>query len=281
MRNAALFFLSLLLTAHASAAQISFTGVSVPNEVEIRLDTQGERVNAIRGEILFASETAEFRSWHDGNSIVNLWVQKPHVEGNTISFEGVIPGGFEGSNGLLLTLQFQGTGDAALALSEESRAFLNDGEGTQTNLSAAPFTFAIRYLPAGGNADVKEDTDPPEPFTAYITQDSNVFDGRKMLIFSTQDKKSGVARYEVRETPQTGVWRFALWREAESPYTLRDQALESIIEIRAIDHAGNKRKIVVRPLSGAQGTRPAYPLLAGIVALILIAVWFQFLKKRS
>ncbi len=283
MKAAGIIFLMFFVpVGSVFAAQISFSfpaGDEQRADVEVRLDTMGERINAIRGEIQYSSRDAEFVGWHDGNSIVNLWIRKPYAEENRIFFEGVIPGGFEGSNGLLLTLQFRGTEDIALSLSGNSQTFLNDGEGTSTNLSALPFRFTAQEKVDG---ILEKDTDPPEAFVAYITQDSNIFEGRKVLIFSTQDKKSGIAHYEVRETPETGIWRFAFWHKAESPYPLRDQALRSIIEVQAIDHAGNRRKIIVRPLSGEEEAGFVYSAIAGatIFVIFIFVVWFR-LKRHS
>jgi hypothetical protein len=63
------------------------------------------------------------------------------------------------------------------------------------------------------------------------------------LVFSTQDKGSGIDYYEVKEESQFLLFRLlpSKWHRAESPYLLRDQSLSSRIYVKAVDRAGNKQ----------------------------------------
>jgi len=40
------------------------------------------------------------------------------------------------------------------------------------------------------------------------------------------------------------------WQVAESPFLLQDQALQSIVDVKAIDKAGNERMFQIAPLRG-------------------------------
>jgi len=61
-------------------------------------------------------------------------------------------------------------------------------------------------------------------------------DGKYFLVFSTQDKGSGVDHYEVREG------RFGGFSEVSSPYILKYQSLDKKIFVKAIDKFGNEIK---------------------------------------
>jgi len=115
------------------------------------------------------------------------------------------------------------------------------------------------------------DTLPPESFKPEIAQDQTVFNGKYFLAFATQDKGSGIAKYEVRESRQK-IFSFLYgWKEASIPYLLADQDLKSYIFVKAVDLAGNERMEVISP---------EYPLLwyeNYSVYIIIILSIFVFL----
>src|SRR3989344_699365 len=79
--------------------------------IQLFLDTEGRPANAIEGKILFDQDILEIQEINDGNSILNFWVEKPHLESDgSIVFSGIIPGGFNGERGLVLNLLFGAKG---------------------------------------------------------------------------------------------------------------------------------------------------------------------------
>lgn len=278
---------AFIIAPKAFAAELFFKpltgeiGIGQQFTVGVFLDSKQEYINALDVNIQYSRELIAFKNWHDGNSVINLWVQQPYTENEIISFEGVIPGGYWGEEGLLLTLSFKGTaeGEGMLSFLESTRIFLNDGQGTQASTLLTPHQFIIHQEePITEQIAAEEDNYPPEPFTPQVVRDPSMFDGKWFLVFATQDKGSGVARYEVREVPQIILW-FTRWRSAESPYVLRDQSLRSTINVRAVDNAGNRQEISI-PAAYPERPIVRYSLLIVVGCAILLIIWRRLSRRR-
>lgn len=98
-----IFFLALFYsTQAASAASLYFYPQTIDTfqgestVVEVRLNTEGETVNALElnGE---ASEGISINSIDTSNSLVQIFVEAPKIENKTFRFVGGIPKGFNGS----------------------------------------------------------------------------------------------------------------------------------------------------------------------------------------
>jgi len=118
--------------------------------VSVRVNTDGQAINAAQGSIVFDPQKAEVASISKSGSIFNLWTQEPkfsNTEG-TVEFEGGLPNpGYGGAAGQLITISFRpktattinGSSDISLV----SGAILaNDGQGTNilTNLGKLSLT---------------------------------------------------------------------------------------------------------------------------------------------
>ncbi len=200
-----------------------------------------DSLNAVQGQLVFSAEQLTPVNILDGNTVINFWVEKPNSpEPGIIAFSGITPGGFSGPTNLLFSVVFEAknTGPANIAF-QEIKVLLNDGQGTEAAFSTRNTTILVKPGDSNVRRETFSDTEPPEDFTPLIARDPNIFDGKYFLVFSTQDKKSGINRYEVRE----GKWSW--FHEAESPYLLRDQNLRSKIYIKAIDQNDNERLVIV------------------------------------
>jgi len=156
---------------------------------------------------------------------------------------------------------------------------LNDGLGTAAALKLEALELKIgapAETPTNAwSSELAADTTPPEAFTIEPTRDKNVFDGRYYIYFSTNDKQTGIAYYEVQEG--AGVWK-----QASSPYLLQDQKLKSVIRVRAVDWAGNQSMAEYRPRLLAPVWKPSSFFLwaGGVILLLLVAVNAWFLVRH-
>lgn len=271
-----IFLGMLALPAQAAVLSLSpnVIGSDAFQDIRIAIDTQGESVNAIEGSFKLP-EDVEVKQVSDANSVVSLWVQQPEIKNNTISFSGLIPGGVDDKNGLLLTLRLKsGVGTYAIA-GQDIRAYRNDGQGSQI-----PVEGELLLRVAEGVATAANDTDrePPDNFAPTISSDKDVYDGKYFLTFQTQDKGSGMDHYEVMEVPKPSWLNPELngWEKVESPYLLKDQSRKSDILVKAVDKEGNF--IVVRLNGQAAHSLWAYILL-GLVLLCLIVFWYFFRRR--
>lgn len=202
-----------------------------------------ELVNAIEGQLVFPEEMLTVADIREGNSVISLWVEKPHIFTNgVIAFSGIVPGGFNGPNSVLFSVVFTAKNSGNISLSLQNiLAFYNDGLGTKVPFQARGVNIFIKDADSVVRKETLKDTEPPEDFTLAITRDPNIFDDKYFLVFSTQDKKSGIGNYAIRE----GEWGW--FKKVESPYLLQNQNLDRKIYLKVMDKTGNERLVVVEP----------------------------------
>ena len=267
-------------------------------QLDLYLNPDSENINAVEGKIVIPENLLEIVEIIDGDSIISFWTEKPIFENSAVVFGGVVPGGFKGildpfrggyQSGKILSLilrtKIDGQGFVGV---ENAKVLLNDGLGTETRLSIFNFQFEINQEAPGmtGLLPIK-DPDPPESFEPILARNSDIFDNQWFLVFVAQDKGSGVARYELQETRSKQPGK--AWIEAESPYLLKDQQLNSYIYVKAIDKAGNERVVVVFPQNNLRRAFFRYDnyyfrviLLVGVavILLLLIFLWKKGLIKK-
>lgn len=276
----ALLFFALPITV--SAATISLR--TMPDDVgtgdvvlvSVLLDSTNA-TNAFSGNIRYSGNTLEPIAINDGNSIISLWITRPTIStgGTPIIFAGITPGGFSGTRGVLFSILFRAkaAGIADISL-ENSEVLRNDGAGGKEPVTTKPLILSIKTVPSGGYTEPVDHT-PPEPFTAYLGKDPQLYDGRNYLVFTTVDKSSGIDRYAVVESriPSFLLSFFPLsWTDtATSPYMIEDQNLTSTIYLKAVDRAGNER-LSVFPLRHFFTIYEKVALL--FILIIIVLLWW-------
>ena len=122
------------------------------------------------------------------------------------------------------------------------------------------------------------DTLAPEEFTPKIGQDKAVFEGKYFLRFATRDGLSGTDHFEVMEIKDP---EHKTWKVAESPYILEDQALNSIIKVRAVDKAGNERVVEIIPPEKPI-TYSYWIIIIGFAGIVIVWwLWRRYAKYRQ
>ncbi|OGF26858.1 hypothetical protein A2303_06590 [Candidatus Falkowbacteria bacterium RIFOXYB2_FULL_47_14] len=197
---------------------------------DIKIDVDGECVNTVEAFIGFPSDYLNIIDFLIGESILNLWVEKPDRAGlkevnqkGELHFSGGIPGGYcgkipgdPGESNILGRIVFQVPGmiisdidrdSLSVDFSAASRVLLHDGLGTADVLTTRgavyKFSGASTDPDESWREDIKSDTISPLPFVIELRSDPGIFDGRYYIIFSTTDKETGMDHFEVLEiTPE-------------------------------------------------------------------------------
>lgn len=273
MKRFALYILMLfvLVPFCTFAASIDINGRGgIPAQgtksISVSLDTAGTKINAIEGDILVFGD-ADIVDIRDGASFVSLWTETLSFEGNSAHFSGIIPGGFTGKGEVLsLVLRGMEEGEVTVSLSNVS-LFLDDGMGTEeeieTERAVLPVSFDIQ-------SETDADTIPPAPFSVgliNVATDPTV--PVYALVFATDDKQTGIDRYEVQEVARGDEISEENWQRAESPYVIQDQTRTSEYVVRAYDNAGNVREEVYKP----ERSRGMIGGVLALVALLALVVW--------
>lgn len=245
----------------AQAAQLYFgtnnteVGLNQSFEVGFFLDSQGEEINALEGSLQVDTNFFEIKEIRDGNSTVNLWIEKPGVSHTgEVLYSGIIPSGYTGKDIYLFSLILQSKNQEGKTLlkTQDSKVLLNDGLGTETTVTTAPLELAI-----DSNIEIRDfvaplDNELPEVFLPQISRDESLFDNKWFVVFDTKDKISGIDRYELVESifkygEKKLLTKKLAWQHVESPHVLNDQKLRSYIYIKAVDNAGNERYVTLYP----------------------------------
>jgi len=226
-------------------------------EVEVFLNSEEENINAIEGKVIFPTDSLEFQETREGDSLINFWIKQPAFDGSGVSFSGIVPGGYSGSQSYLFSIILKPKKLGQVTIDgKKVRALRNEPPGSAAQMKISPMKLEIveefqtpEFLPP-------YDTEAPESFTPEVARNPNIFDGKWFLVFNTQDKGAGIDHYEVKEKREFKILNFGFstgkWVKAESPYLLKDQSLKREISVKVIDKAGNEKIATLPPQSPPQ-----------------------------
>lgn len=276
----------------AQAAKLYFDSqepvIGTAGEFRVAVNISAEDpVNAIAAAISFSPEIAPY-DVSDGSSIINFWVDKPSWDESArlLTFSGIIPGGFSGKDAPLLILKLKVAGDSKgetlLSFNQEqTKVYLHTPDGIEDALELTELKLPISR--GKENIPVKfSDINPPEPFTPVIARDPSVFNNKWFLVFSTQDKASGLFGYEVAEKQGKLFENYnkLSWQAAESPFLLDDQQLKSYVYVKAIDKIGNEQIAFLLPQKPL-AWHEKYLIFIVIISIIMVGIIVYVIWKKS
>ncbi|MFA5023314.1 MAG: hypothetical protein WC385_00645 [Candidatus Paceibacterota bacterium] len=240
------------------------------------INTKGEKINTIEGEIVFDANRLKLKSVSDANSIINLWISRPQAKQNKVSFAGIISNGYSGQ-GLVLALTFSSDTDLIakdfnnLIRLSSLNVLLNDGSGRQARVAIGGLLNKAETGPKFNLAN-RQTISAPENFRPQIIKSEILPTGDYYLVFGTQDKTTGLAYYAVYESywPVINIAKNnknLLWTKTESPYLLKNQNLRNYIYVKAVNFAGGVRIVKLSPQFSLASLCEHWPL-SSIINLI-------------
>lgn len=257
----ALVIFSFPIASHAA----EFYFDADESKASVRMDTEGETINAVSGEVPLVGMSVSPVLLTNSSSIV-IWIEGPVFEEGKIRFSGITPGGFRGDIELFSISILEGYKGELRVVS--GAAHLNDDKGTPAKTVSAPSFVDFR-----GTSQKREDSVAPERFEPVLGKSEDIRNGAYFVSFYTVDKDTGIKGYEWSASffkPRSG------WQPAEMPLFPAKSAYFKRIYIKATDLAGNERVEVV---SG-----PYYLLtIFGVIILGILAALcvLSFSRRRS
>lgn len=269
---------------------------------DIRVDNQGQSLNAFEIYLKYPADLINVINVSLANSILGPILESPKIDQvkGLIYFSGIIPGGYNGritgdpgNSNLLANLTFQIKTDdnlkypqyAEIKLSKDSLVLLNDGLGTKTNLTTndarieiVKKTFNQEDLLLNNN---QEDKSLPQILTAEIIRHPSIFNNQYFLIFSAEDKESGVKKFQIAE--RLNNKDNLNWLEVSSPYLIKDQSLKSNIYLKVIDGAGNETIKIINAEENKMTVynKYLYPVIILMALLMAGFLAYKLLVKRK
>ncbi len=144
---------ALLLAGSAHAATLYFSpGSSSYSEgqtfsVSLRVDTEGQAINAIQTSLGFPTNVLEVTSVSKSSSILTLWVSDPSYSNanGTVTLSGGVPSpGYTGSGGIVVVVSFRAKSAGTGTVSVVSGVVLaNDGFGTNVYRASSSGTYTV------------------------------------------------------------------------------------------------------------------------------------------
>jgi len=254
-----LFAINLIIVrgVYAASVDLDFSkevvGAGEQFYVDLMLDTEGESINTIEGNITFQNDNISFIRYEDGKSMVNLWVKKPSLDSdkNTLSFAGVMTNGFNGVidpfnpkyklPGQIIRLVFEGEKPGVSSFSTSIfNLNLNNGEGT--SITAQPSNGIIKIGDFVNNQKYNDKQNSLPTLDAYVIRDPNVYNNKYVLIFKAFDKSTGIKYVEIKEGNKSWVV------VKDSPYLLKDQSRRSTIYVQAMNNQGASVVKTIEPI---------------------------------
>lgn len=256
--------------------------------VDVFVDPQGESLNTFAGTIEYPTDMVTLESISTIDSIVGVWVDRPH-ESNTgsISWGGLTPGGFRGVQspftntivpGRLFQLVFRiiETGPVGMNFSAiEVRK--HDGAGTLAITTAYPISFIAGAVPEEVIIPVAvSDESENVAFTAEVIRDEDIAGNKWVAVFAIDTNRVAVDHYEIAESPHTdsAVIATRQWKRAESPYVLTQQSRRHTVHIKAIATDGKIYTATVAPLPREYSTIRNMLLwsILGVLVIVFLAI---------
>ncbi|MEO5646657.1 MAG: hypothetical protein ABIO57_00285 [Candidatus Paceibacterota bacterium] len=244
--------------------------------VDVVVDPKGGSINGIQGAVTFSPDMLTFVRAETGTSNITLWIDQPKAQGDTISFSGVIPNGFNGLinpfdqsvklPGQIVRLVFSGKAPGIAKISTTNISITdNDGIGTIEKMTDTNNTVTVSDT-AAPSLYINNDIISPT-LSATVINDHNLYDGKSVLIFNATDKESGVDHVTLQE----GDGELST---IESPYVLHDQSRKSILLLHAYDMSGNVATITIAPLV------PHTSATAMVIVLFITLIIFYVIYKK-
>jgi hypothetical protein len=272
----------LLLTTSAGYAATVLTQVTGEVHakdvfiIEVSVDTEGQKINAIEGDIFLGDTTGNFeiRDVTIAGSGFTLWPRKPSLSarGDTVSFMGGVPGGVVGPVSLFKIVIFAKNPSELRVTPKDIVAYVDDGKGTAVSVKSQDMIVGV--LPPSSKANdawrtmVSTDNIAPEIFDIVLYQDPTLYEGKKFLSFSATDGQSGIAYYEVQEDGALPV-------RTGDQYVLVNQDATKEVVVTAYDIAGNARAGTYVSDKGVNWS------IVGLGTLILLIIFYARKMRRK
>jgi hypothetical protein len=253
--------------------------------VEMKISSPDKSINVIEGTILYDNKNLEIKEISTGESLFTLWPKLPvfsNEKGN-LSFVGGSISGFQGENGEILKIVSlaKNAGETKIDFLDDFSVLLNDGYGTKINPWLTPLSLNILTRSVGIPTKdewqdlIEKDKVPPEFIETIISSDPHIFDNQYFVSFFAIDKESGIDYYEIKE----GNLDFV---QTESPHLLQNQSLKGIVQIKAVDKAGNESITSLKSSPVSEISYKTYLIwIAIVLAIVFTLRWLWKTKSKN
>ncbi|MDE2031345.1 MAG: hypothetical protein KGI58_03770 [Patescibacteria group bacterium] len=274
----------------AQAADVSLVSPSIVGNgqyftVAVYISTDSTPINSFDITISYPKDIVSFKGYKEDGSIKKMWIVSPVDSNNSIHFVGIIPGGVDGVydptktglqdiliTKLIFSAKNNGQGDFNIV---NSTVLKNDGQGTSLphNIKNTSITITQDAVPVDESSVISSNTTSdsnPDPFTIKYIDSSFFSKTPDMIVFSANDKDSGIKKYQVKTSDNS-------WKDVSSPLPVVKGIIKSNLIIRAIDYNGNAKETQIE----IPGIMSEMELLIILLVVIGAIVLFRIVRKNK
>jgi hypothetical protein len=267
-----------------------------PFTVSVYIDSEGQKISAVSGELTFNSDLLTIDTITTRNSVVSLWINQPKIDSNhvtegtaTISFEGIIPGGYDGvrspyykekNPGLVFLVAFRPKkeGDSVIQLHNTQLHLLN-AEG-----SIVPTHPQIAHISIPHQSIVYSPVYNKQTKTTSNTLDVSI--KRNTLIANNawyvdvnEDQSIRPTQHifvaESREyTPEAVVSNF--WKEINGIYVLENQLRTKYVHIKVEYQNNTFTYVTLAPVENSPLFIYSSRILSSIVGVLMLLLLYRY-----
>jgi hypothetical protein len=248
--------------------------------VDLLIDVDGKSINGIQSSLSFDNNHLKLIRVEDSKSMVNLWVEKPREEFGIINFSGLMTNGFDGVidpfdttyrlPGHILKLIFEPvlSGETDIKINDSSLT-INDGFGTFVKASSTNLNIKISEFIK--KVSIESEHSIPN-IEYFVVEDDNLYDGKNVIIFEVKDEGSGIREVLIKEG-------YRKWKNAESPYLIKNQNMTSTIKIKAINLMGEYFEVSIEPMNSKNYLTVI--LFISIILVIFIVIYRKIYGNKK
>lgn len=263
-----------------------------PFVVTVFLETENDSVSGISGDLSFSSELFDVKTISTQNGVIPLWVQSPHVSKDTqfdrkthITFEGIIPGGFNGMRtpyasgiypGIVFTVTLipKNKGDGDISLQDiEIRAY--DEKATLLSTKSSTRPVSIASLSGQVYSGDNELTFVSSDSVRMEVSANELIHARNPYVYVYDENPSRAINYiQIAESHEYKPENVSLssWRTATNPYVLLDASRSKYIHAKIVYTDNTFTYATTEPVENLQ----SFSQLSRILVYIVIAIFLLY-----
>jgi hypothetical protein len=296
-----IFFIS----AHVSAATLDIQQEEIAEQgtvvFTVSLDPQNDSINALAATFSYPTEYFSFVSVSTVGSVVPLWIVQPKLSKSVdfsglshISFEGVIPGGFDGirspyyegvkpGNILQIALQPRKIGNPSVLL-DNIDIRMHDGKATKVDVKEDVLAVSIEKNNIQSLSKKQAPKEIKNPnLSPYITQTDLVYDGAYVVMMQDDATQHSVDRYELAETSTYNPSNVSAykWRTVSFPYKLLHQSRNTFTHIRAVYTDNTFAYATLPPVENSSSNLTMSRILVYVIIALSVILILRTIYARS
>lgn len=265
-----------------------------PLTVLVLLDPEKDTLSGISGTFSFPADLFDVGSISIQSSVVSVWSEQPHVTDEKyfdarthVSFEGIMPGGFDGvrspyyqgaSSGQIfsITLIPKNTGVGSFVIDElelhayDSVATLVPSESVVSTITVPVLTGTIPQKPSILTY-VKSPT-----LTTVVTQSDLINNGAWYLAVNEREPYTSIETMYVAESDESNpeLIPSSSWRKASPVYTLLYQMRTKYIHTKIVYNNNTYTFQTIQPVDNATASSYLSRILIGVLFSLLLLRYY-------